>query len=519
MPNPSVSVHAAAVQALFVQVSDMAQAVPFDQIAKPLAAALGLSLVVERVVELLKNLLDIPLWNAAAARMGRRATQKALAPIDELLERHSNEEEFEKLEARLQAHGGASAVRRRIDEIEAEIERVGPAATRSSLDAELKELRAILDIGVEGMEWDERVPPWTVLTRPASDPGRGETVRAFVLQLIAFATGIIAAHVCNLRLFGHLLAGTPDAIQPAWDALLSGLFIGGGSAPVHVLMRFVSQRRIDVPAEVERPAAMASAPVATAEPARTRIVVAAPAAVIAERVDPEDSLPSNGGLHQPATAPVVAEWVDLRYGGGVDAALLESVHRRPRIPDTIVYHHTAMHSRSSFQDVVDVIKSRETNGRRWLTGYNCVVLADGSVHPFCRWDRYGNHAAGWNARSLGIAFNGNFEGSATDRWGNPDGRFGELRPTEAQLRAGARVIALWCHLYGIDPSFYDDGVDADFEGGIIPHKAVAQKSCPGSNFRYAELRKLVEYYVDGWARSAEAQTRIHEFKLKPYVLA
>ena len=54
--------------------------------------------------------------------------------------------------------------------------------------------------------------------------------------------------------------------------------------------------------------------------------------------------------------------------------------------------------------MVKVIKDKG-----WLTGYHCVVVKDGSIHPFCRWDRYGNHAKGHNLTSLGIAFNGNFE--------------------------------------------------------------------------------------------------------------
>jgi hypothetical protein len=511
MPEPSVSVHILALaHAIAAQASEAAQVVPFDRIAKPLAAALGLSLVVERVVEFLKNLLDVPLGQPAVPIQERGATEKALAPIDELLERHRREEPWEQLEAMLEKHGGAEAVRARISEIEADLERGGPDAARASLQEELTELRAILEIGPQNMEWDERVPPTTVLVQPATDPDRGETVRAFILQLLALAIGIVAAHVCNLRLFGHLLGGAPDAIPAEWDALLSGLFVGGGSAPVHVLIRFVSQRRIDVPAEEERPAAAAAPAQPAAPPAPARIVVAAAG----------PALPAGGGAGgvaaPPIAPPATAEWVDIPYDGGVDVELLESVHRRRRNPDTIVYHHTAMHSRSTFQDVVNVIKARETDGRKWLTGYNCVVLADGSVHAFCRWDRYGNHAAGWNARSLGIAFNGNFEGSAADRWGNPDGRFGALRPTEAQLRAGARVIALWCHLYGI-PAEFHDRVGPGFTGGIIPHKAVAQKSCPGSNFPYDELRELVTLYVDAWGRSAEAQARIAEFRLKPYL--
>ena len=89
-----------------------------------------------------------------------------------------------------------------------------------------------------------------------------------------------------------------------------------------------------------------------------------------------------------------------------------------------------------------------------------------------------------------------------------DGRYGEPRPTDPQLRAGARVVALWTLLYPIP---------VDFAHTIIPHRQIASKACPGSNFPYDEFQRLVKFYRDGWDASVEAKARIAAFKLKPYL--
>jgi len=137
-----------------------------------------------------------------------------------------------------------------------------------------------------------------------------------------------------------------------------------------------------------------------------------------------------------------------------------------------------------------------------------VILADGSIHAFCRWDRFGNHAAGHNLESLGVSFNGNFETDPRVPFANPDGRFGPPEPTEAQLDAGARVVALWTALYG---------VPVDFGNSIIPHRKIAPKTCPGGRFPYQEFEKLVTMYAQRWAEPGDARDRIATFKLKRYL--
>jgi hypothetical protein len=207
-------------------------------------------------------------------------------------------------------------------------------------------------------------------------------------------------------------------------------------------------------------------------------------------------------------APELIRLKAIQYYGGVDRDKLEWVHVRKANPIMIIYHHTAMNRSSSFEDVVNVIKSRtDSKGNHWITGYNCVITEGGGIHPFCRWDRYGNHAAGLNAKSLGLSFNGNFETDASIPFSNPDGRYGPPLPTDEQLDAGARIVALWCHIYDIP---------LDFDERIIPHSQVSDKTCPGKNFPTQMFRDLVSKYHSAWA-TGDAKSYIDTFSQKKYV--
>lgn len=343
------------------------------------------------------------------------------------------------------------------------------------VDRKIDELEKDIEAGKQDGEWDERYPLNTVLVEPATDPDDGTVTRAFVIQLMGFALGIVAAHLFGVRLFETLTGGS-SPIAPWEDFLLTGLLIGGGSAPIHMLMRFVTRRKMGSP-------------------------------------------PGNGmdfseekeNQEKPGTGeePPVVDELDIPYSGGVDRDKLEWRHVRKENPTLIVYHHTAMKLNSTFEDVVRVIKSRrDSSGNHWITGYNCVIMADGAIKPFCRWDRYGNHARGYNMKSLGIAFNGNFETDPRVPNSNPDGKYGPSRPTEAQIKAGARVVALWTFLYDIAP---------DFDNTIIPHNKIAQKACPGSNFPYEEFNGWVEFYRNRWKKSPGVMERIDAFKMKPYL--
>jgi len=460
--------------------------VGLTEVIAPLAAALGLSLLVERILELVQNLLERVLRHAPGrVAPDSQATAEQIEKLETKRERDREDAEIER-----QAEDTAEtleALRRQLTETE-------DPDRRAEIEAEMEPLRRQLaEQEKDGVSaWDERVATTTLLVEEARPRDPHQTLKPFVLQLLGLAAGVVLARWAQVQLFGTLLEFAGSGVTvPDWeDYVLTGLLIGGGSGPVHVLLRFIEQRRMP-----------SSEPVgAEEEPAGE-----APAAGAAPKTS------SAGGAVVSVAAPAAedGDWIDIPYRGGVDREKLEHVHRRGADPDLIIYHHTAMHAESTFDDVVRVITSRtDSRGNRWLTGYNCVVVASGSIHPFCRWDRYGNHVAGHNRRSLGIAFNGNFETDPSVPFSNPDGRYGEPRPGEAQLRAGARVIALWTLLYDIP---------ADFGTTVLPHNALAQKACPGSEFPHAELERWVGYFRRRWQASDFAQERIAAFRLKPYL--
>jgi len=458
--------------------------VPFQVVAVPLAQALGLSLAVERILELGKNLLEPRLLRVGATSLPELdQARAAVAGVEQLatLDQAARAAE-DRAERRLGDRAGKSA---QLEAARTARTNETDATKREALLKEIATLKAELLTEEQDGEWDERVSPATILVQDATDPDDGWTLRTLVLQLLGFAAGIVFARFADVRLFTAFLAA--DQPMPVWvDYLLTGLLIGGGSGPVHVLLRFITERKQTIEAVAG----------AAEEHAATQPL-------------PPPAAPRALAVIVPAQAPALDDWLDIPYTGGVDRDVLENIHRRDKDPSLVVYHHTAMPSQSSFEDVVGVIKSRtDSRGNHWVTGYNCVILADGSIRGFCRWDRYGSHAVGYNRKSLGITFNGNFETNPHVPFSNPDGRMGPPRPTEPQLDAGARVVTLWTFLYPIP---------VDFANAIIPHKQVASKACPGSGFPYDEFRRRVEFYRGQWDKSTAVQERIAAFKLKPYL--
>src|SRR5512133_1396913 len=159
--------------------------IPFELVVGPLSAALGLSVGVERILEFFKNFVE--------PRMGTE------------LARHVPD---------------TAEVKVKTDTLEETLE---------------------LGTGGNAKEWDEQVPHEIALVQPATDPDDGATLRAFILQLLGFAVGILLARLFNVQLFSALGAHLPGGAP--LDFVLTGLLIGGGSAPVHLLIRFVTERK------------------------------------------------------------------------------------------------------------------------------------------------------------------------------------------------------------------------------------------------------------------------------------
>lgn len=313
-----------------------------------------------------------------------------------------------------------------------------------------------------------------VLERPRPSINQAR-IRLFV-RLTPLALGLIIAAIMDLQLLALMRGAEVIPLAELWqqgrygqawlqwlDTLLSGVFIAGGSQPLHVLIRFLQVRS---PLQGIKP-------LAKSEP-----IIAA----------------------DPATSPALP----LAYQGGIKPLTLEHVHKRSGDPQQIVVHHSAMHSATSF----DTLVNEFLLNKGWLTGYHAVAMPDGEVRSFCRWDRRGNHAKGHNDRTLGIAFHGNFHSDRGDPWANHDGRYGQARPSDVQLDAGARLIAAWIMLYpGIA------GVDA-----VVPHRALSTAStvCPGDRFPWQALIQRIEHWLQYW-QQPEQQPQLRRLAQQPMV--
>ncbi|NOZ61559.1 MAG: hypothetical protein GXO74_07735 [Calditrichaeota bacterium] len=448
--------------------------VNYDTIFVPLSAALGLSITLERILEIAKNIMHRLIGNQRGKRIPSDDDfARDLAELENSYRREKRTREIEKLIKEQKKER-----KKILEQLKKERETKHPDVKKiQSWKKQLQELDT-------DVECDEEFPQDTVLVEPATDQGDGKTMKRFLLQMFGFTAGIIGAHYSGIQLFNSFLQALGQPAMPAnLDYLLTGLLIGGGSGPMHVLVEFISQRKI---------------------------------VLLKEKKTEGEGAADTGDKEAPTVkvTPSVGDeklWADVVYKGGVDRDLLEYVHRREKDPDLIVFHHTAMPMDASFEDIVRFIKDkRDSQGNRWLTGYHCVVMPDGAINAFCRWDRYGNHTAGVNLTSLGIALHGNFEIDHRVPHSNADGSFGDQRPTEIQLKNAARVVALWHYLYKIP---------LDFSRSILPHRYFSDKACPGSNFPYPEFQKWVDFFSERWQKSAFIQEKLAEFKLRPYVYA
>lgn len=426
-----------------------------------LTIAAGLALAIERTIELLKHV------------MGSASGTLSKGEIKELIERAVQAVK----EAKEVAAGTKVYTPSEISQ-KAEFQQQPPAVVepivQTAADAEASEQHPAPAIPV--------IPP-----TPLSSL---QTGRQLFYNLSAAGLGIILAHLFEIRMFALLTVNNGLPVQHSvlfsfFDIVFTGLVIGGGSQPIHALIRFLTEREVPRQSEAAAESKMSETP-------RDLETAIANARLVEEKRE-ADAL----------------QWKDIVYQGGVNPFSLQGTHLRPAAPNLIVYHHTAMASSKSFQEIVDEFLLT----KQWLTGYHCVIMPDGAIKPFCRWDRTGNHAMGNNANSLGISFHGNFHTELGDQYSNADGRYGNQAPTEAQLHAGARVVALWAHLY--------PEIKLDFERCIRPHRDVkaGHTVCPGSNFKYAEFRQLIRQYHQAWSESPEAQQKIAAFKQLDYVYA
>ncbi|MCG8671114.1 MAG: N-acetylmuramoyl-L-alanine amidase [Pseudomonadales bacterium] len=416
-----------------------------DVLIYTLTVAAGLSLVIERILEIFKHFTD---FESKRGEEGSR-TEKVKKAVKDAYNTSKS------LRAALKNYQNDKD----IDAFVASVSTPDQAALTTESFPDAPEMES------DGDEKFEQNNAIKVL--PLTEGSATQIRQRAFLQLAAAGLGVMAAEAFDLRMLVLFFENFNQ--YTLIDTIVTGIVIGGGSQPIHVLIRFLTTRRMTL--EEEKETIKEATPKAATE---TFTPIAPPAA-----------------------------FLSFEYQGGVDSDKLENRNHRPHNPNKIVYHHTAMHHENSFQAVVEEF----TVVKKWSTGYHCVIMPSGKVEFFCRWDRVGNHAYGVNPESLGIAFHGNFHTKGNDQFSNAQGLFGNQSPTPAQIKAGAEVIALWAHVYDIP---------LDFNNDIVPHYMVKPTACPGSNFPHKDLQPAIE---KAYARlqTAQGEQAINDIKQLPFV--
>ena len=121
--------------------------------------------------------------------------------------------------------------------------------------------------------------------------------------------------------------------------------------------------------------------------------------------------------------------------------------------DLIVLHHTAAPSATP----EDVHRWHLIQGWRGIA-YHFFIRKDGSVYRGREENAQGGHTLNFNATSIGICFEGNFENEGMG---------------EPQLEAGLELLAYLRELYGDLP--------------VTRHCDLNATACPGKNFPFQEL--------------------------------
>ncbi len=293
---------------------------------------------------------------------------------------------------------------------------------------------------------------------------------------------LVSIAVCYYLKFSIPFRGIGTVLQASsvWEYVLTGIIIGASLRPVRLLFDLLIERKFG--SGGKSPTGPTQAPISIRSETKT--------------------LRSTEPLHKRRnryTLINVEDVVGFTYNGGDRPGRLEYSHTRTQPINKIIYHHTAMHSDSPFEEV-----AREFERKGWLAGYHAVVMKDGKIRILSRWDRIGNHVRGHNDRSVGLAFHGNFELDQSFPNSNSYGRFGILSPTYDQIHAAARLVAMWADLYKIP---------LDFSKNIFPHHHLEIKHCPGSNFPHRAFHECIAEYAHLWRKEEGYKRALERFTL------
>jgi len=118
-----------------------------------------------------------------------------------------------------------------------------------------------------------------------------------------------------------------------------------------------------------------------------------------------------------------------------------------------------LHHRAGNGDVMSIHQGHLGNGWSGI-GYHFYVRKDGSVYRGRPIGTVGAHCTGYNDKSIGVCFEGNFE---TEKM------------TSKQIQSGRELVQ---HLKGLYPN-----------ASIKRHCELGSTACPGRNFEFEKIRE------------------------------
>jgi hypothetical protein len=137
----------------------------------------------------------------------------------------------------------------------------------------------------------------------------------------------------------------------------------------------------------------------------------------------------------------------------------------------VALHHTASRWTGNPEAMIRQAQAYHLDGRGYCDiAYHFAVAQDGRIFELRPLPLRGGHTLNNNTSNVGVVFLGCFDGAC-----------GGDRPTEALLRAGAGLVRMMQHLYGIP-------IDADRVRGHRDH-AGQSTSCPGG-FLHPRLEEI-----------------------------
>ena len=135
--------------------------------------------------------------------------------------------------------------------------------------------------------------------------------------------------------------------------------------------------------------------------------------------------------------------------------------REPGDTKYIIIHHSRVKGEHSVHEVHDWHLKRKTkDGKYWAgIGYHFYITKKGEIYEGRPLDAVGSHAYGYNSRSIGVCFEGDFN---------------EEEMTDCQLDASVMLLSLLSLAYGNAEFRRHDTLDCE-------------SCCPGTNFPYKKL--------------------------------